>query len=287
MGPAGVYDHLHPARGVATMVAPARNGSQKLIGQMRYILGSRSAHLSFLMPDSAADSPNLPKLMEKLAKQAGEWGAFNLLGEIDEHSPAFEGMRKAGFVIYAWQRIWRLPNLDGNQRERAALWQPATAVDEIPIRNLYQSLIPPLVQSAEHLPDHPMQGLVYRQGGEVLAYMEGIYGPRAIYLYPMAHPDLENAADLLCHLPSHLLTRLGRPVYLAVRSYQAWLETPLEEVGAKVSPRQALMVKHLAIGQRAVQTNSRLVVLENRQAESSVPMAQNYLDRQDECKGNK
>jgi hypothetical protein len=262
------------------MVAPARGGSQKLIGQMRYILGSRSAHLSFLMPNSAANSPNLPKLLERLARQAGEWGAFGLLGEIEEHSQAFEGMRKAGFVVYAWQRIWQLPNQDGNNRERTALWQPTTAMDEIPIRNLYQSLVPPLVQSAEHLPDHRMQGLVYRQGGEVLAYIEGIYGPRAIYLYPMAHPDLENAAELLCNLPSHLLTRLGRPVYLAVRSYQAWLEVALEELNAKVSPRQALMVKHLAIGQRVLQTNPRLAVLENRQAEASAPMVHNYLDQQ-------
>ena len=284
MGPAGVFDHLHPARGVATMVAPARAGSQKLIGQMRYILGTRSAHLSFLMPASAAGSPNLPKLLERLAQQAGEWGAFNLLGEIDEHSQAFEGMRKAGFVVYAWQRIWQLPNQDGNNRERTAIWQPTTAVDEIPIRNLYQSLVPPLVQSAEHLPDHRMQGLVYRQGGEVLAYIEGIYGPRAIYLYPMAHPDLENAAELLCNLPSHLLTRLGRPVYLAVRSYQAWLEVALEELDAKVSPRQALMVKHLAIGQRVAQTNPRLAVLENRQTEPSAPMVHNYLGQRDEHK---
>ena len=284
MGPAGLYDHLHPARGVATMVAPARGGSQKLIGQMRYILGSRSAHLSFLMPASAATSPNLPKLLDRLAQQAGEWGAFNLLGEIDERSQALEGMRKASFVVYAWQRIWQLPSQDGNNHERTAVWQPATAADEIPIRNLYQSLVPPLVQSAEHLPDQRMQGLVYRKDGEVLAYIEGIYGPRGIYLYPMAHPDLENAAELLCNLPGHLLTRLGRPVYLAVRSYQAWLEVALEELDAKVSPRQALMVKHLAIGQRVLQTNPRLAVIENRQAEASAPMVNNYLSQQEECK---
>ena len=285
MGPAGVFDHLHPARGVATMVAPARVGGQKLIGQMRYLLGTRSAHLSFLMPASAAGSANLPNLLERLAQQAGEWGAFNLLGEIDEHSQAFEGMRKAGFVVYAWQRIWQMPSQDGsNHRERTAVWQPAAAVDEIPIRNLYQSIVPPLVQSAEHLSDHRLQGLVYRQGGEVLAYIEGIYGPRAIYLYPVAHPDLENAAELLCNLPSHLLTRLGRPVYIAVRSYQAWLEVALDELNASVSPRQALMVKHLALAQRAAQTNPRLAVLENRQAEPSAPMVQNYLDQRDDCK---
>ena len=40
--------------------------------------------------------------------------------------------------------------------------------------------------------------------------------------------------------------RRGRPVYLCVRSYQAWLEPALEDLGAKSAPRQAVMVKHLA-----------------------------------------
>jgi hypothetical protein len=35
-------------------------------------------------------------------------------------------------------------------------------------------------------------------------------------------------------------------VYVCVRSYQAWLESPLEELGAEAAPRQAVMVKRLA-----------------------------------------
>ena len=39
--------------------------------------------------------------------------------------------------------------------------------------------------------------------------------------------------------------RRGRKIYLNVRSYQAWLEPVLADLGAEASPRQAVMVKHL------------------------------------------
>jgi hypothetical protein len=38
----------------------------------------------------------------------------------------------------------------------------------------------------------------------------------------------------------------SRPVYVCVRSYQAWLETVLEDLGADAGPRQAVMVRRLA-----------------------------------------
>ena len=40
--------------------------------------------------------------------------------------------------------------------------------------------------------------------------------------------------------------RRGRKVYLNVRSYEAWLEPVLADLGAQASSRQAVMVKHLA-----------------------------------------
>jgi hypothetical protein len=44
---------------------------------------------------------------------------------------------------------------------------------------------------------------------------------------------------------NHLSDRRNRPVYICVRSYQAWLEPVLADLGAKAGPRQAVMVKHL------------------------------------------
>jgi hypothetical protein len=50
----------------------------------------------------------------------------------------------------------------------------------------------------------------------------------------------------LATLINNLPDRRNRPVYMCVRSYQAWLEPVLADLGAKSGTRQAVMVKHLA-----------------------------------------
>jgi len=37
--------------------------------------------------------------------QAGDWGAFHILAEVDESSDAYRALRMAGFSVYAWQRL--------------------------------------------------------------------------------------------------------------------------------------------------------------------------------------
>jgi hypothetical protein len=80
----------------------------------------------------------------------------------------------------------------------------------------------------------------------VLAFVEGIYGPRGIYLLPLFHPTVENVDMLISDLLLHLSPLMGRPVYLAVRSYQSWIENALESLQTQAGERQALLVKHLA-----------------------------------------
>ncbi len=277
---------LNPHRGSFTGVVPASDCDPKLVGQMVYTQGQRSAHLSFIAPSNAGDSPGISELLDGLTCQAGDCGAFNLLAEAEEHHPIFENLRRSNFFVYAWQRIWRfIPSAQG-ARGVSNRWTTASPLDEIALRSLYQSLVPPLVQSAEPFTFHAHQGLVYRQDddhhhhGEVLGYIEGRRGPRGVYLQPIVHPDVEDMqelmADLLQALPAFYL---GRPVYIAVRSYQSWLEAALEEMHGQASPRQALFVKHLASAQRALANNKRLV-MEKQQAEPTAPMVNNYKDSQ-------
>lgn len=253
---------------------------------MQYSVGDRSARILFLMPEDELDQPELTSLLEHLAMQAGAWGAFHLLAEVEESSCALEGLRRSGFSVYAWQRIWKyIPKGDptlgagngaGNEHAKndASPWQQAASIDEINVRSLYQSLVPPLVQSAEPLTARRLTGWVYRQEGEILAYVERVYGPRGIYLQPLIHPAVENVSQVLSSLLLRQPTLLGRPVYLAIRSYQAWLETVIRDQEVEVGPRQALMVKHLVLHQRVAQL-ARQKMLEKYTAEPTVPMVQN------------
>lgn len=288
VGPLALLSRLNPALGSYTAICTPKDGGTPLIGQIQYTAGDRSAHLLFLMPDDALGQPHLMHLLDNFATQAGNWGAFHLLAEVDESSCAMEGLRRSGFSVYAWQRIWKFTPTEGmtaqhsrgkngkhKEKNGSPFWRPASSVDEVAIRNLYQSLVPPLVQSAEPLSVRRMPGWVYRQDGEILAYVEGIYGPQGIYLQPLIHPAVENVSQVLCSLLCNQPSQLGRPIYLSIRSYQAWLETVVRDLECQVGPRQALMVKHLVLQQRVAVTAARHSVLEKYAAEPTVPMVRN------------
>ncbi len=275
----GLITRLRPTNEFFTGVAPSANGSEPLIGQVYYHGGEKSARLSYLLPLNELPSPALPALVEALAWQAGEWGAFHLLAEVDERSPAFEGLRAAGFSTYARQRVWRLDN------PLSALpapnhWRAAASVDEHAVRNLHTLVIPPLVQAAEPLNLRLSHGLVFYQDDELAAYVDVNAGPSGVYLRPLIHPDVEAAPALLAGLIARLHPAPNRPVYLAVRSYEAWLEPPLEDLGASVAPRQALLVRHLANAVRAMQAMPHLGVLERR-IEPSAPIVRNIQSSAD------
>lgn len=287
VGPLALLAHLNPAREIFTCISSASN-QIPLIGQIQYTAGERSARISFLMPEEGLAQPSLAGLLERLAVQAGEWGAFHLLAEVEETSCALDGLRRSGFSVYARQRIWKYAPVssngdskNGNQgngrgaKETPNLWQPASSVDELMIRNLYQAIVPPLVQSAEPLTTRRPPGWVYRQEGEVLAYVEGSSGPNGIYLQPLIHPAVENVNQLLSNLLAHQRNPLGRPIYMTIRSYQGWLETVVGDLECQVGPRQALMVKHLVLQQRSASQVQRHSVLEKYTTEPTVPMVHN------------
>lgn len=249
--PVGVWAALGNMRlehGSYTGVLRPGGGKPPLIGQIHYYAGERAARIAYILPSRALDAPELGKLLEHLASAAGKSGALSLLAEVEETSPAIEALRRCGFGVYAWQRVWKIaktPEADPDKR-----WEPASDLDRLAIRSLFQSLVPPLVQSAEPLSERT-EGFVYEQNGELLGYIEAIYGPNGIYLQPLIHPASEDVPRLLSSFLARLPFHLGRPAYISVRSYQAWLENPLTELQGQAGDRQALLVKHLAAAQRA------------------------------------
>jgi hypothetical protein len=233
--------------------------------------GAQCAHLTFLTPEAALELANLSPLLEYISVQAVESGAFRILAEANEDSLAFESLRQAGFAIYARQRVWQIAEKAPGDPVSTA-WQPAAERDLIPVRSLYNNLIPGLVQQAEPFPSDRLRGMVYRQGDDLLAYVEVKYGRRGVWVQPFIHPDAEQVAEHLAGLFQNLQSRYSRPLYACVRSYQSWLEPAVEKMGAEASPRQAVMVRHLAVPQKAPRTYA-LPVLEGGQAEPTASIA--------------
>ncbi|MBA4398352.1 MAG: hypothetical protein D9V45_07270 [Chloroflexi bacterium] len=265
VGAWAVLDNLRLEYGSYTKVLRQGGSNPTLIGQMHYTAGERAARLTFVTPERGLDSPGLAALLESLAWEAGERGACSLLAEVEESSPAFEVLRRTGFSVYGWQRVWKI-NEPINNNNVPNVWETSNDLDALPIRALYQALVPPLVQTADPLVERAMTGLVYEQNGELLAYIEPTYGPMGIYLQPLIHPAVDDVLRLVRSFLGGLSFQLGRQVYLSIRSYQAWLENALSELDVEVSPRQALLVKHLVVQQRSPAfAAARNGTFENRQ----------------------
>lgn len=209
-----------------------------------------SAQIHFLLTSGGA-ARDLTPLLEGLVKEAGAWGAKQVVAEISPESEIYPELRQAGFFVFAKQRLFKIdsePTLSPGLERHWRLWNS----DDIPaMRVLYHALVPALMRSVEPLTRLEKLGLVYYDdAGELQAFVDLVYGPVGIWVLPFINPQSSvDMADLLVQLVQDLPDPGGRPVYLAARSYQPWIENALDSLGVQSSPEQALVAKYLALRQ--------------------------------------
>ncbi len=273
IGLTGILARLNPTESSFTAVVEHPENNRKFFSQVIHPPGSRSAHFSFLVPDVVQEAEEILSLIDYLSFQAGEMGAINVLAEIEESHVLFEALRHAGFSVYSWESIWRLPDDTGSDRSKSN-WKPPATTDSNTVRCLYQTLVPPLVQNAEPFVNGDTPRLLYRANGDALAYVESLTGSAGVYLVPLIHPSVDDVQSLLLDLIGQFRGQ-GKPVYMQVRSYQAWLSDALSELKAQPSPRFALMVKHLAVGQLKTVWDTQRARSEQRQVDPASPILNN------------
>ena len=239
----GLLSYVNPARHIYSVIANGEN--ETVLGGIIHSRDETFAKLLYLAPSSQLGHPDLPELLENLSAQAGEWGAFHVLAEVDENSEAFIPLRKAGFSVYAWQRMWQITELNSHAEHTNKLesWTRAWSVHLPAIQSLYHQIVPPLLHPVEPQPKSSI-GWISNDGAKCyVGVTHGVYG---IVLLPLIHPEARDVGAKLAQLISNLPDRKNRSVYVCVRSYQAWLEPVLADLGAQAGERQAVMVKHLA-----------------------------------------
>jgi len=248
LGAVGLLSYVNPSRHIYSAIANGEDDS--VLGGIIHTSDETFAKLYYLAPSSQLEHPYLPDLIENLAEQAGTWGAFHVLAEVDETNNAFVSLRKAGFSVYAWQRMWDVSGImeteNGSRVERKEnkidAWMRVKSVHFSSVQNLYHQIVPPLLQPVEPQP-RAAAGWMCNEGAKCYVSMsQGMYG---IVLTPLIHPEATNVSEKLSALINNLPDRRNRPVYVCVRSYQAWLEPVLADLGARAAERQAVMVKHL------------------------------------------
>jgi hypothetical protein len=238
LGAVGLFAYVNPARHIYSAIA--NGGSESVLGGIIHTRDETFAKLLYLAPSSQLGHPELPDLIESLSVQAGEWGAFHVLAEVDETSDAFVPLRRSGFSVYAWQRMWDVSDITGSTPSVG--WMRVRSVNLPVVQSLYHQIVPPLLHPVEPQPRNAT-GWMCNEGAKCyISVSHGMYG---IVLTPLIHPEATNVSEKLSALIGALPDRRNRPVYICVRSYQAWLEPVLADLGAKSGPRQAVMVKHL------------------------------------------
>ena len=248
LGAAGLLSYVNPARHIYSAIANGEDNS--VLGGIIHTRDETFAKLYYLAPSSQLDHPYLPDLIENLSEQAGTWGAFHVLAEVYETNNAYVSLRKAGFSVYAWQRMWDMSGLaestSGSRAERSGkeveAWMRVSSIHLPTVQNLYHQIVPPLLHPVEPQPKVAV-GWMCNEGAK--CYVSVAHGMYGIVLTPLIHPEATNVSEKLSALISNLPDRRNRPVYICVRSYQAWLEPVLADLGAKAAERQAVMVKHL------------------------------------------
>jgi len=231
--------YMNPARHVYSAIANGENES--VLGGIIHSRDEKFARLLYLAPSSQLKHPDLPELIENLSMQAGNWGAFHVLAEVDETGDVFVPLRKAGFSVYAWQRIWEISEVP--ESSSSFDWTRALSIQLPAVQSLYHQIVPPLIHPIEPQPKSAA-GWISNDG--VKCYVSMTHGVYGIVLAPLIHPEARDVSAKLAALIKNLPDRRNRPLYICVRSYQAWLEPVLADLGAKAGVRQAVMVKHLA-----------------------------------------
>jgi hypothetical protein len=239
LGAVGLFAYVNPARHIHSAII--NGGEEPVLAGIIHSRNETFAKLLYIAPTSQLHHPDLPELIENLAAQAGAWGAFHVLAEVDEASEVFVALRRAGFSVYAWQRMWDVSDVTGT--DQTCDWVRVKPIHIPAVQSLYHQIVPPLLQPVEPQPKAPI-GWMCNEA--VKCYVNVTHGVYGIVLTPLIHPEATNVGAKLACLIGNLPDRRNRPVYVCVRSYQAWLEPVLADLGARGGDRQAVMVKHLA-----------------------------------------
>ena len=236
-----LFPALYPGKEISTGICQENGDS--VLGQVTLKAGSNVANLAFLSPGNVPSHLQL-EMIEFLITQAGKLGCFSLQAEVEEDSPVFKVLRQAGFSIYAWQRVWKL-NEEGLSPNES-VWLKPQADEIIEIQNLYSQIVPAMLQSIEAIP-RKADGLICKQGDDLQAHISLSFGSTGIWVRPLIHPDAAYLPEWMDTIMTSIPNIRKRPVYICVRSYQAWLESLLESHGATVGKRQAVMLRHLTV----------------------------------------
>jgi hypothetical protein len=228
-----------------------------------------SCDVAFVAPSldgSAATADIWQDLLEYLARIKGESGVQRIFATIPESGPASEVFRQAGFNAYAGRQVLRLERIPrGLAAAPSSRCHPAGEHDGEAFQRLRSSLTPRPVQHAEGtgqarrdptaiLPwwkSRENKEWVWTENGGIKAYLRTVVGEEGHWLRILLEPGDAGRADAILNDALCLLASYPpRPVYCAVREYEAGVQGALNALGFEHVASELLMVKHTTVRKR-------------------------------------
>lgn len=252
-----------------------RGNGSTAIGQLRHHPDDTYARIAFAAPaPQPGDEARWETLLEGLTVAAGQRGATNLIAEVDESGPAYEGLRQVGFAVYARQEIWRRDPKRVSDGTMSAV-RPFRPTDVFGATVLYANVVPGLLRQVEPAPALDRAAFVLAEGGDLVGLITAQHGPGGYLLDAYLHPSAEARTGEAITGTLRAIRAHRQPVYFRVRRYQTWLGNRLSRYGFELMGQQAMMVKHTAV--RVEQPAFQLLPAIDGGARASTPTP--FVDR--------
>lgn len=265
--------NINPANDHETIVYEQEDGKGRAFLQATHELGSQSARLNFLLTNEDTEHTSIMCLLEEAIRKSGDWGAINLLAELNIDSPFFEAFKRVDFSLWATQRFWQIDHFNQKTGSSTFKWQVWNSSHMHAIKSLHQSLLPKIFHNVEPITRCIKLGLVCTDNqGNVKGFADLAYGPKEIWILPVIQKEVCEDSGILSGLLCALPSPGKRNIFLCLRSYLPWLEKLLLELKANSGPEQACMVRYMAIRQKVL-GSLEVPEFKNGRADTGIPVA--------------
>ncbi len=268
--------YLVVGRGAPTFVLRQRGSGDtvRAFGQVRICSRRRQARLATVACSPGGHKDTVwVRMLDALTALAGRHGAHTVLAQVPDDDPCFETLRRADFLVYTRQEIWRLtaptarPDEERLRRERPA--------DRWYVQGLIANTVPLLIQQIEPA-DPTGLGLAWLEDGAMMAYVCVHRGTQGHWIQLFLHPQVDHlAGSLIQEAASHYVPSPQMPLYCCVRRYQEWLNRPLADLEFELLGSQAVMVRHTTA--RIAQPELSPAAVRDKGLEATSPVAHGSL----------
>ena len=232
----------------------------KSIGQIH--LEDETARLIFVYPKENELVQDVCCLIEGLGKRAGAMGAHFLLAATEENNQFHYALCQCAYRPLFSQKYWQINLSKGMSAAQDYQWRPSTARDLPAIQSFYHACLSPTIRTILPIKPHNYPDALLVAGGELCGLASLHHFTDTIFIYPLILPSLPHPEKALVALIKY--SQPSPRVFLAIPSFQSWLEALQSKMFAETILKQLVLVKHFTLRQNAtVEVEDRLSIKEH------------------------